>query len=56
MIVDHELLKVFTEQRREELRRSMERSRSFRARDAALALRHPVRTVMAPLRPARREA
>ncbi|HXM55660.1 MAG TPA: hypothetical protein VOB72_09745 [Candidatus Dormibacteraeota bacterium] len=54
MIVDHELLKVFADQRREELRRSLERSRSFPAREVR-ALRHPIRTVMAPLRPVRRQ-
>ena len=56
MIVDHELLRVLAEQHREELRLSVERSRSFRARDAATALRHPLRTIMAPLWPARGQA
>jgi hypothetical protein len=56
MIIDPELLRVLAEQHREELHRSMERSRSFQARYAADALRHPIRTIMAPLRPARRQA
>jgi hypothetical protein len=56
MIIDPELLRVLAEQRREELRRSMERSRSFRARDAATALRHPLRTIMAALLPAHGQA
>jgi hypothetical protein len=56
MINDHELLRILGEQRREELRRSMERSRTFQPGRALEALRRPVRNVVVPLRPTRREA
>ncbi|HEY7202223.1 MAG TPA: hypothetical protein VIC57_18525 [Candidatus Dormibacteraeota bacterium] len=56
MIVDHELLMLYARWRREELLRTMERSRSLRPGDAAPARPRPAPTVSRPARPARRGA
>jgi hypothetical protein len=55
-MIDHELLTLFARQRREELQRTMERSRGRRPAAEEQPVRRQALTSVRPMREARREA
>lgn len=54
-MIDHELLMLYTRQRREELLRAVERGRGIRPEDVARTARRPAPAGVRRMRPLRRE-